>query len=62
MGIRIRRTARWLLILFSLLVGCEGKPPAQNTPRLAIVISVDQMRHDYLARFSPYFGRGDSTG
>ncbi len=32
----------------------EVSPP----PRLAVVISVDQMRADYLERFRPYFGEG----
>jgi hypothetical protein len=27
-------------------------------PRLAVVISIDQMRADYLERFAPYFGEG----
>ena len=27
-------------------------------PKLAVVISVDQLRADYLVRFRPYFGEG----
>ena len=27
-------------------------------PKLAVVISVDQLRADYLVRFGPYFGEG----
>ncbi len=31
---------------------------ALDRPRLTVVISIDQMRADYLARFRPYFGAG----
>jgi hypothetical protein len=31
---------------------------AAETPRLAVIISVDQMRADYLTRFRPWFGSG----
>lgn len=43
--------------LFGLLVlplVSAGAPP----PRLAVVITVDQMRADYLDRFRPFFGEG----
>ncbi|PAW65973.1 MAG: hypothetical protein B9S34_09320 [Opitutia bacterium Tous-C1TDCM] len=45
---------------FLLLLGCAATafaapPPA---PKLAVVISVDQLRGDYLQRFGPYFGEG----
>jgi predicted AlkP superfamily pyrophosphatase or phosphodiesterase len=40
-----------VLSLFALVVVAGAKPP-----RLAVVISVDQMRADYLERFRPYFG------
>lgn len=33
-------------------------PAPSPTPRLAVVISVDQLRADYLVRFRPYFGAG----
>lgn len=44
----------FLLGLFVAPLAAEEKP----APRLAVVISVDQMRADYLARFAPYFGEG----
>lgn len=31
---------------------------ADKAPKLAVVISVDQLRADYLVRFRPYFGEG----
>lgn len=46
-----------LLVLFGLLVVplfSAEKP----LPRLAVVITVDQMRADYLVRFRPHFGEG----
>ncbi len=39
------------------LLCCAGVLTAE-TPRLAVVITVDQMRADYLGRFRPYFGEG----
>src|SRR5688572_17806097 len=45
------------LVLFGLLVVplfSAEKP----LPRLAVVITVDQMRADYLVRFRPHFGEG----
>lgn len=45
------------LFLFGLLalpLAAQEKIP----PRLAVVITVDQMRADYLVRFRPYFGEG----
>jgi len=45
-------------VFFSLAVltcaGAQEMPP----PRLVVVISVDQMRADYLERFRPHFGPG----
>lgn len=35
-----------------------AQPSAAAAPRLAVVISVDQLRADYLVRFRPYFGEG----
>jgi hypothetical protein len=32
--------------------------PGAETPRLAVVITVDQMRADFLVRFRPHFGAG----
>ncbi len=51
--------ARWLGLAGGLALwsaGVAAEPPAP--PRLAVVISVDQMRADYLDRFRPYFGAG----
>lgn len=36
----------------------ESAAPVVSTPRLAVVISIDQFRADYLVRFRPYFGDG----
>jgi predicted AlkP superfamily pyrophosphatase or phosphodiesterase len=53
-----------LTTLFFLLFLLVGKPSAQVytgspvPPRLVVVISVDQMRNDYLERFGSYFGEG----
>ncbi|MEJ1972828.1 MAG: alkaline phosphatase family protein [Lacunisphaera sp.] len=41
-----------MCVASGLLGAAEETPP----PRLAVVISVDQMRADYLERFRPYFG------
>lgn len=49
--------ASFRLLLLGLFVAplvAEEKP----APRLAVVISVDQMRADFLTRFAPYFGEG----
>lgn len=45
------------LILLSLL-GAALAGADTPLPRLAVVITVDQMRGDYLRRFGPYFGEG----
>lgn len=46
-----------LLVLFASLAGVARAAEAES-PRLAVVISIDQFRGDYLARFGPYFGEG----
>lgn len=53
----LRRTllALSLLPVASLAVRAADVPPL---PRLAVVISVDQMRADFLDRFGPHFGEG----
>lgn len=43
-----------LLALLTLAVSAFAAEP----PRLVVVLAVDQMRGDYLARFGPYFGEG----
>ena len=51
-------TPRFLHVpIFLTLVGLAGAADA-TPPKLAIVISVDQLRADYLVRFRPYFGEG----
>ena len=48
-----------LVLLGAGLLGLNGRAgETQPTLRLAVVISVDQMRADYLVRFRPYFGEG----
>ncbi len=51
---------RFLLWGLSLGLGMGGLHAAEDPapPKLAVVISVDQMRADYLERFRPYFGEG----
>lgn len=54
--------SRFLLassLFVSNSVGLFAAQPALSAaPRLAVVISVDQLRADYLVRFRPYFGAG----
>lgn len=48
-----------VVCLTARLVSAESPPAAPAPgPRLAVVISVDQCRADYLQRFRPYFGAG----
>ena len=49
---------KWLVLLCPVLVPVIGLAEEKQPPRLAVVISVDQMRADYLVRFRPYFGEG----
>ncbi|PYQ68393.1 MAG: hypothetical protein DMF54_00585 [Acidobacteria bacterium] len=51
---RRRRTATSAFLLLFLLAGALG---AAEKPALVVVLSVDQMRNDYLDRFRPWFGR-----
>jgi len=50
--------------LFAALLVLVGRINGQNylgspvPPRLMVVISIDQMRNDYLERFEPFFGNG----
>lgn len=49
---------RCLWLLSCLAVASLQSAEVSSPPRLAVVISVDQMRADYLERFGPYFGEG----
>ncbi len=49
--------ARSLLCL-ALLTFAAASRAADPAPRLVVVLSVDQLRADYLERFRPYFGEG----
>lgn len=53
------RSPRWQSACYGLvlLAGLSGFG-ASPSPNLVVVISVDQMRADYLDRFAPYFGEG----
>ncbi len=44
-------------VLAALLVGCAG-PPGPALPRLTVVLSVDQLRADYLERFEEHYTGG----
>ncbi|GAB1489052.1 alkaline phosphatase family protein [Opitutaceae bacterium] len=46
------------LPLLGLALSLSSAVMAAEPPRLAVVISVDQLRYDHLDRFSPYFGNG----
>jgi len=39
-------------------ISLPAAEPVAPAPRLAVVISVDQLRADYLIRFRPFFGEG----
>ena len=53
-----------VLVLLSLALAVNGQPSTVNAqsnsqpPSLIVVISVDQMRYDYLERFAPWFSTG----
>ncbi|HEV2064000.1 MAG TPA: alkaline phosphatase family protein, partial [Thermoanaerobaculia bacterium] len=51
------RSLRRLAAVFALLAGLAATGLAAEKPSLVVVISVDQMRADYLERFRPYFGK-----
>ncbi len=44
--------------LFFAAIVLHAAEPTSTAPRLAVVISVDQLRADYLIRFRPFFGEG----
>lgn len=46
------------LLVLSALLALPLFSAEKPVPRLAVVITVDQMRADYLERFRPYFGEG----
>jgi predicted AlkP superfamily pyrophosphatase or phosphodiesterase len=46
-----------VLLGIALLVLVGAPAVAAEKPSLVVVISVDQMRHDYLERFRPWFGK-----
>ena len=45
-------------LLFLLLWPAALPAAATDQPRLVVVIAVDQLRGDHLARFGPHFGPG----
>src|SRR5215510_11619161 len=47
-----------ILIFLSFLVATEGAQSVRVTPRLILVLSVDQMRYEYLTRFRHLFKGG----
>ncbi len=47
-----------VLLSPAMLAGAEPPKAPSPAPRLAVAISVDQLRYDYLIRFRPHFGRG----
>ncbi|MDQ2980081.1 MAG: alkaline phosphatase family protein [Acidobacteriota bacterium] len=56
---KILRRPHFVVVLFAFALGAavlSGQTPAPK-PSLVVVISVDQMRADYLDRFRPWFGK-----
>ena len=51
-----RRFRFVLLVWFAAAATAAAQDPAAAKPSLVVVISVDQMRADYLERFRPWFG------
>jgi len=47
-----------LLAIIALVIPLSAVCGASEPPKLAVVISVDQLRYDHLDRFAPYFGDG----
>ena len=56
---------RYLLVLLAACcvstVGASQAPPATAPPRLILVISIDQMRSDFVDRFAPLYRSGLKT-
>lgn len=52
----MQKFAAAALLSFSLVAG--GVQAAGDHPKLTVVVSIDQMRADYLQRFGPYFAEG----
>lgn len=48
-------------VVASVLVGSAQTPPPGGTPRLVVLVSIDQMRFDYLDRFAPLYVGGLKT-
>ena len=48
-------------VYLSVSVGFTQPRPGATTPRLVLVLSIDQMRHDYLTRFEPLYKGGLRT-
>lgn len=47
----------WLVVVGAAAPQTNNQPPT-TTPSLIVVISVDQLRYDYLERFAPWFSTG----
>ena len=52
------RLSLCLGLFLALVAPALRAAAAAPTPKLAVVIAVDQLRADYLVRFRPYFGEG----
>src|SRR6516165_8223161 len=52
------RIAALLLLLFAVPYSVVRAEVAVSRPRLIVVLSIDQMRFDYLTRFAPLFKGG----
>jgi predicted AlkP superfamily pyrophosphatase or phosphodiesterase len=52
---------RRALVLFALFLAAIVRPQAQTSPKLLVVLVVDQMRADYLQRFERHWQKGFRT-
>src|SRR5262245_43506244 len=58
MQIMARRSCRFVLLAL-LSVGCRTQAPgpaSESRPKLLVLVVFDQMRADYISRWSAYFG------
>lgn len=56
---RLKASVFALFLAFAAVLALAGPP--SSTPRLILLISVDQMRYDYLTRFAPLYQGGFKT-
>jgi predicted AlkP superfamily pyrophosphatase or phosphodiesterase len=52
----MKNTLFYLLIATILFLSCQTQTPKQEKPKLVRSIIIDQIRYDYLTRFSDRYG------